>query len=283
MNIVLFGKNGQLGKALQKTINLKSISRKEVNFLNSSSINNFFKKNNFDLIINAAAFTNVDKAENMKKEASLVNTEAPYQIALSAKKMKIPMIHFSTDYVFDGSGKKPWKTIDKTNPISVYGKTKALGEKKILSTGGLNYIIRTSWLFSSSKNNFVYKILNSALKNKEIFVVDDQISGPTSVNDLAKLCKKIIKEIFMNNLDPGIYHFSGTPYVSRFEFAKMILSKSKIESKINIISSNQAKSFRIRPKNSRLNCKKIEKKFGINLPKWEKSLGSIIKEMNYNK
>ena len=277
MRIVVFGQNGQLSKALQKKINSTVVGSKQVNFLNPNEIVNFFKNNNkFDLIINTAAYNDVEKAEISREKAYLINAEAPHQLSKFAKMHSIPLIHFSTDYVFDGSGNDPWKTEDKTNPISEYGKSKVLGEKKIMKSGCKNIIIRTSWLFSNQEKNFVNRIVKKSKEKDKILVVGDQFSGPTYVGDLANFCEIIMGHIKSNNIDYGIYHYSGYPYVSRFDFAKKILNQIKSSTKILEISSNNSKKFQIRPKNSRLDCKKNEKLFNVQMPSWEKSLKKIL-------
>ena len=283
MRIVIFGKNGQLSKALQKIIEAEVVSKKQVNFLYTNEIINYFNNNKFDLIINAAAYNNVEEAETCKEKAYLINAEAPNQLAKIANIQNIPLIHFSSDYVFDGSGEIPWKPEDKTNPISEYGKSKELGELKIIQSKCKNIIVRTSWLFSNQEKNFVNRIIVNSKNQDKISVVGDQFSGPTFVGDLANYCKILIHHLKSNTIQYGIYHYSGYPYVSRFEFAKKILNKINSLTEIKKISSDQSKLFQIRPKNSRLDCKKNKRLFNIEMPNWEVSLNKILDSKFYEK
>jgi len=278
MKIVVFGKNGQLSKAIQKRIDVQSISKKEVNFLKKNEIKKFFYKKNFDLIINTSSFNNIEKAEQNTSNAFKINSNGPMDLSNIAKKNNIPLIHFSSDYVFDGTGSNKWKTNNKTAPISEYGKSKKLGELNIIKSNCKFIIIRTSWLFSSNNNNFVSKIIKLSKKNNEFSVVGDQIGGPTCVDDLADFCKVIVKKIQLGSIKYGIYHFSGLPYVSRYNFAKYILNKTNSSTKIIKINSKSSQNYNLRPKNSKLNCKKTIRIFNVKLPSWKKSLDLILKK-----
>ena len=208
MKILVTGKNGQLGQSIHKIVYTDKgidknsndfffVGRKELDLGNNSNITNYFNKNNrFDLIINCAAYTAVDKAEEEQDFANQVNYLAVKQLAEIANKHKTKLMHISTDYVFDGESDEPYKETDKTNPINVYGKTKLAGERvlqEVMSTNAI--IIRTSWMYSEYGNNFVKTILKLGKERDELNVVSDQIGSPTYATDLAKAIRKYLQLI----------------------------------------------------------------------------------------
>ena len=207
--IFVIGKNSQLGKSIKNiTINSETINnfifvgREELDLSSKSMIKRFFKNKAFDIIINCAAYTNVDKAEKEPELANMINNEAVSQMAQAAKDKQAKFIHISTDYVFDGQNDKPYKEIDQTNPINIYGKTKLAGEKaiqKILPTDAI--VIRVGWMYSEYGNNFVKTMLRLGKEKKEINIVNDQFGSPTYARDLAEVilqimnCKNFKKKI----------------------------------------------------------------------------------------
>ena len=284
--ILVIGKNGQLGRSIQKYVinnykkeNFIFVGRHELDLCNQSMISNYFQNNLFDVIINCAAYTHVDKAEKEYKLADQINNRAVSQLAEITKNQKAKLIHISTDYVFDGLSDKPYREIDKTNPINVYGKTKLAGEKaiqKILPSNAI--IIRVSWMYSEYGSNFVKTMLRIGKNQKEIKVVSDQIGSPTYASDLAQLILKIIKHknSEKKNQKTQIYHYSNLGEISWYEFAKEIFKISKIGCKVNPISSNQYPTPAKRPKNSLMNIDKIFKDYKINIFELKKSLKSCI-------
>ena len=284
--ILVIGKNGQLGRSIQKHVinnykkeNFIFVGRHELDLCNQSMISNYFQNNLFDVIINCAAYTHVDKAEKEYKLADQINNRAVSQLAEITKNQKAKLIHISTDYVFDGLSDKPYREIDKTNPISVYGKTKLAGEKaiqKILPSNAI--IIRVSWMYSEYGSNFVKTMLRIGKNQKEIKVVSDQIGSPTYASDLAQLILKIInyKNSEKKNQKTQIYHYSNLGEISWYEFAKEIFKISKIDCKVNPISSNHYPTAAKRPKNSLMNIDKIFKDYKINIFELKKSLKSCI-------
>jgi len=284
--ILVIGKNGQLGRSIQKHVinnykkeNFIFVGRHELDLCNQSMISNYFQNNLFDVIINCAAYTHVDKAEKEYKLADQINNRAVSQLAEITKNQKAKLIHISTDYVFDGLSDKPYREIDKTNPISVYGKTKLAGEKaiqKILPSNAI--IIRVSWMYSEYGSNFVKTMLRIGKNQKEIKVVSDQIGSPTYASDLAQLILKIIKHknSEKKNQKTQIYHYSNLGEISWYEFAKEIFKISKIDCKVNPISSNHYPTAAKRPKTSLMNIDKIFKDYKINISELKKSLKSCI-------
>ena len=286
MRILITGKNGQLGKSIQKIVNDQSsndfifVGREELDLSGESNISHYFSNNNkFDIIINCAAYTEVDKAEEEQEVANQVNHLAVKQLAQIVNEQQAKLIHISTDYVFDGESDKPYVEEDTTNPINVYGKTKLAGEKalqKIMPTNAT--IIRTSWVYSEYSNNFVKTMLNLGKERDKISVVSDQIGSPTYATDLANVILEIIKNKEFREIDQvtQIYHYSNEGEISWHDFAKEIFKIAKINCKVNPITTQQYPTPARRPKNSLMNNDKIAKVFGVNIPDWEESLYKCI-------
>ncbi len=286
MKVLLFGKNSQVGLTLlkhkPKLINLISINSSEVDFLNASDIASCIFNLKPDFIINAAAYTDVENAELNQDEAFNINANAPEIIAIEAKKINVPLLHISTDYVFDGTGVMPWKPEDKVNPINVYGKSKCDGEKRISNVNGKYCILRTSWVFSEHNKNFLKSVINLANKKNEISIIADQIGGPTSAESIAKACYRLIEAYSNERFVSGIFHFSGFPYVSWADFAKAILLKMNYTTHINEITSLEFEVLATRPKNSRLDCDSLFSTYNIKQPSWENDLVNVIEALKRN-
>jgi len=290
--ILVIGKNGQLGMSIQKKlINKKQsdefifVGREELDLSNNKNIINYFKNNIFDVFINCAAYTQVDKAERDTELSNQINHLAVLQLAKIAKNQKAKIIHISTDYVFDGKNNNPYTEIDKTNPINVYGKTKLEGEKaiqKILMTDAI--IIRVSWLYSEYGSNFVKTMLHLAKKQNQIDVVNDQIGSPTYASDLADVILKVIKDktFINNNQKTQIYHYSNEGNISWYDFAREIFNFSKINCKISPINSKMYQTSAQRPKAVIMNKTKISQRFNINILGLKKSLETCILEILKN-
>lgn len=291
MKIVLLGKNGQVGSNILKKnkdylFNLFSFSRRE---LDISNFQDFESKINIikpDVIVNATAYNFVDLAEENETEAFKVNQDALDFISTFCNKLNIPLIHISTDFVFDGNSSQPYKEDDKVNPLNIYGKSKVGGEDVIKKNLDKHIIIRTSWVFSEIGSNFLKTILKLLETKKSISIVNNQIGSPTSANSISDIIMKILK-IYSNNksLKWGTYHFSGYPYCSWYEFANEISSQYlKFSGSLNCaslvpIDSESYNSKALRPKNSRLNCSKINKIFGFKQDDWKESLNIIIRNI----
>ena len=296
MRILVTGKNGQLGRSINKLINTEVkadnnlnsskfifVGRGELDLSSESSIGHYFNNNDkFDVIINCAAYTAVDRAEEEYELANQVNHLTVKQLAEIVKAQKAKLIHISTDYVFDGESDKPYIETDKTNPINAYGKTKLAGEKalqKIMPTNAI--IIRTSWVYSEFGNNFVSTMLMLGKERDELNVVSDQIGSPTYATDLAGAILEIIKNKEFEGIGQAtqIHHYSNEGKVSWYEFTKEIFKIAKTNCKVNPITTQQYPTPAKRPKNTLMNKNKIIEKFGAKIPYWKESLKMCIKNI----
>ena len=299
MKILLLGKTGQVGKSIIKASDKRnqiiSFDKFEMPLDNikklEKNLSSVLKKNDFDILINAAAFTNVERSEEETKLAKTINSDSLAVITNELYKTKDKkntlLIHFSTDYVFDGSGITPWKPENKTNPINAYGESKVGGELNIFSSYIPYILLRTSWVFSETNNNFLLKILDKIKKREKINIVDDQVGSPTSSDFIANFCFHVIND---KNLlkKTGVYHLTGKGYISWYGFAKYILDiaeREKITSKkitnkiIFPVKSDKFFTKALRPKNSRLDCSKLEKTFDFNRSTWQEQTEDTIKQI----
>ena len=286
MRILVTGKNGQLGKSIHKIVtNNKQtddfvfVGREELDLSNENNIARYFENNVFDLIINCAAYTQVDKAEQEVELANQINHLAVKQLANIANKQQARLIHISTDYVFDGESNKPYIETDKTNPINVYGKTKLAGEKALQETMQTNaIIIRTSWVYSEYDNNFVKTMLRLGKQRDELSVVSDQIGSPTYATDLANAILDIVQNKTFKEAGQKtqVFHYSNEGEISWHEFAKEIFKIAKIDCKANPIVTEQYPTPAQRPKNTSMNKNKIMKTFNANPVPWKDSLDKCL-------
>ena len=283
-NILVTGCEGQLGQSLFerskdfKHYNFFFYSRKDLDITNFNMVEDFIDKKEISTIINCAAFTNVVKAEDELCLANLINHLSVENLANLCYKKSIKLIHISTDYVFDGRKLGSYKETDKTNPLNNYGLTKLRGEEKILKLGlEKSIIIRTSWLYSKSNNNFVSKVIEKISLNKSFGVTDKEFGSPTYSNDLAFAILFIIPKL--NNEKTKIYHFSNLGHCSRFEFAYEI---NKLLNKFIFVKTIEASEANVlRPQNSVLNSQKFINDFSFKINTWKESLHNHI--INQNK
>ena len=286
MKILVTGKNGQLGKSIHKivTSNEKNsefvfVGREVLDLGSQDSIINYFNNNSFDIVINCAAYTAVDKAEKEVELANYINHLAISKIAEISNKHKVKLIHISTDFIFDGVSEKAYLESDDPSPLNIYGKSKLAGEVAVCAAMQKNaIIIRTSWLYSEYSNNFVDTILRKAQKFDELSVVSDQFSSPTNASDLAKVIIQIINHKKFRNHDQStqIYHYSSYGVCSWFEFAREILELANIDCQVNPIETKDYLTDAKRPKYSVLNTDKIVDGFGLEIPFWKDSLKASI-------
>ena len=295
MRILVTGKNGQLGQSINKIVSTGNgknnyqqdnefifVGREELDLSKKESIASYFDNNNFDVIINCGAYTAVDRAEEEQNLTNQVNHLAVKQLVGIAKEQKAKLIHISTDYVFDGTGNKPYKETDKTNPINAYGKTKLAGEKalqEIMPTNAM--IIRTSWVYSEYGNNFVKTMLRLGKERDEINVVSDQIGSPTYATHLANAILDILQNIEFKEVGQKtqVYHYSNAGKVSWHDFAKEIFKIAEVGCKVSPITTEQYPTPAKRPKNSLMNKDKIIEKFEVEILDWKKSLEACIKKI----
>ena len=292
MKILITGSNGQLGKEIRDLISdyneadfiFKDLP--DLDICDFKRLENFIIVNNINGVINCAAYTDVDNAEENLEIATKINSDGVANIVNALEIVNGKLIHISTDYVFDGSNLQPYKESDSVNPIGIYGKTKRDGEINVINSSIDAIVIRTSWLYSNYGNNFVKKILSAALINKELKVVMDQIGSPTYAKDLAKLCL----DIFCNNSSSQIsengriYHYSNEGEISWFDFAAEIMKLAKLDCKILPILTKEFNTKVNSPYYSVLDKRKIKKDFNIEIPYWKESLKYCIlklKNINY--
>jgi dTDP-4-dehydrorhamnose reductase len=273
MKILITGINGQVGHAMMRELNdheLIGLTRQDCDLTNLDKIKEVIDYHQPELIINSAAYTKVDQAEDESELAFQINRDAPRVIAEKAREYNIPLIHFSTDYVFDGEKEGTYVEDDLTNPLSVYGKSKCAGEEAIQEVGGLNYLFRTSWVYSNIGHNFYLTMKRLSQEQEELKVVADQLGVPTANNFIAEQIKKIIPKLHENNT--GVYHLVPDGYCSWYEFAMVIISQTNPNFDIKKIQPIQAQKFVTRakrPQNSVLSNKKIKEVFGLSVSDWK--------------
>ena len=294
MRIIVTGKNGQLGRSVYKLVNTDTrldnnqnpndflfVGREELDLSKENIINHYFDKNDrFDIIINCAAYTAVDKAEEEQDLANQVNHLAVKQLAGIASNQRAKLIHISTDYVFDGESNKPYLETDTPNPINAYSITKLAGEKALQALMPINaIIIRTSWLYSEYGNNFVSTMLRLGKERDELSVVNDQMGSPTYATDLAKAILEIInnKDFETKEQSTEIYHYSNEGDISWYEFAKEIFKITQIECKVNPVKISQYSTTAKRPRSVIMSKDKIVDAFGVNISNWKTSLDACIR------
>ena len=294
MKILLTGKNGQVGFALHKKLvsvgEVIATNRNELNLENSDAIRAFIEKIKPDIIINAAAYTDVDKAEIEIELAHKVNTEAPRVLAEKASQLNIPIIHFSTDYVFDGLKNEPYMETDQVNPQSIYGETKWKGEEAVRNHKK-HIILRISWVFSSRGQNFLKMILKLIQEKTSLNIVSDQRGTPTSADALAEVTYNIVKTILNKDSfkDFGTYHVALEGESNWYQYACFItdeairlgLKTTMTSQDIQSISSDAYLTKAKRPINSRLDMTKIKKTFMLELPHWKTEVSFLLKNYYY--
>ena len=277
MRVLILGASGQLGSDLIKKIKKVALSQKEnkINYFDKSKINNEIKKKLPKIIINCVAYTNVNDANKNKLECKYLNSTFPKILAEICKKNDITLIHFSTDFVFNGKSKKKYLENSKTSPLNYYGKSKLIGDKNIIKSGCKYFIFRISWLYNIHyKNNFINKVKHQILNKDSFTLPEDEIGSPMSTNLLANYINIFIKKLKKKKIKPGIFNLTCNDYTSRYnlgvEISKILKKNHFIApAKISkIIKKNSVK----RPKNSRLNIKKIEKILNLKIYNWKKDL-----------
>lgn len=284
-NVWLVGSNGMLGTQIKKELTVNGIdfysSDIEIDITEMDVLNNFTKDKNFEWVINCAAYTDVDKAENRKEPVFDINSIGPENLARIALSKNAVLIHFSTDYVYEGTQKSSYSEDDNTNPLSMYGKSKLLGEQKIINIMDKYFIFRLSWLYGIHGKNFVKTIVRLLKNRKKIKVVDDQIGSPTYCGLLAE---NIVKLISDNRKQYGVYNYSDKGKISWYDFAIAIKNNSlknnllKTDKEIVPISSKEYNSEAERPKNSFMDKSRVIKDLNFLVLDWEKNLKIYFKK-----
>ncbi|MCA0044102.1 dTDP-4-dehydrorhamnose reductase [Celeribacter litoreus] len=278
--ILVFGKTGQVATELQLLLpKARFLGRDEADLTDPRACAAQIRDLKPAAVINAAAYTAVDKAEDDTLVATLVNAAAPTEMAETCAEMGIPFVHISTDYVFDGAGETAFKTTDPTGPLGAYGETKLEGENGIREAGCVFAILRTSWVFSAHGGNFVKTMLRLAESRDKLTVVADQIGGPTPARNIAKACVSIAEQLLADAGKSGTYHFSGAPDVSWADFAREIFAQAGKEMTVEDIPTSAYPTPAKRPGNSRMDCSTTKDTFGIDRPDWRAGLAQVLSEV----
>ena len=295
MRILLFGKNGQVGWELQRSLSSMGrlvalgVDDQELcgDFTHPDGIIQTIHTISPDVIVNAAAYTAVDKAESEPELAHTINVLAPEILAQESRKLGAWLIHYSTDYVFEGNGIKPWKETDPTVPLNVYGSTKLEGEKAIFNSGCQHLIFRTSWVYSARGKNFAKTMIRLAREHDHLTVIDDQIGAPTGADLLADVTIHSIRTALRQPQVSGLYHLAAKGEISWYGYARFILDivrqagiKLKVapESVLPVTTDAVSQPAR-RPGNSRLDTRKIESTFDLTLPLWQTGVARMLTEI----
>ncbi|MFI3267041.1 MAG: dTDP-4-dehydrorhamnose reductase [Rikenellaceae bacterium] len=281
-NIMVTGANGQLGNEIQQL----SIHQKQMQFFftdvdklditSFEQLETFILAHNIDCIINCAAYTNVEAAEDNKQLSNEINHLGAKTLALCSLKHETTLVHVSTDYVFDGSANEPYKEQDAVNPKNVYGSTKLEGERAIIDSGCKSIIVRTSWLYSSHGNNFLKTMLKLGNTKEKITVVSDQIGTPTWAADLAAAIITAVKQLSSKPLYGEIFHYSNQGVCSWYDFAKQIMDTANLNCMVEPVDSSQYPTKAARPAYSVMDKSKIKAHFGISIPQWQESVSKCI-------
>lgn len=279
MKLLIFGKTGQVARELQRLApDATYLGRDEADLLNPAACAAAIAAHDADAIINAAAWTAVDKAETEEAAATLVNGDAPTAMAKAAAAKGVPFLHISTDYVFDGAGDQPFAPDHPTGPLGAYGRSKLKGEQGVRAAKGNHLILRTSWVVSAHGANFVKTMLRLGASKASLTVVADQIGGPTPAVAIAEALLTAAKAM-TQGAQGGTHHFAGTPDTSWADFARAIMAEGNLPCEIHDIPTSQYPTPAKRPLNSRLDCRALTAAFGIPRPDWRKGLAAIVKEL----
>ncbi len=280
MRPLVFGKNGQVARALQVLApEAVFLGREEVDLSIPELAAEAIATHAPDAVINAAAYTAVDRAEQEEPLAARINGAAPTIMAEACADLGIPLVHISSDYVFDGAGSTPFAPSDRTAPQNAYGWTKLAGEQGIQAAKGSYGILRTSWVFSAYGANFVKTMLRLGGERDSLSVVADQIGGPTPAADIAAACIGMAEALAQDPSKRGIYHFSGTPETSWAEFAREIFAQAGLDCQVEDITSEAYPTPAKRPLNSRLDCSSFEKVSGLPRPDWKAGLAAVLRDL----
>lgn len=279
MKILVFGKTGQVATELQRQADVIALARDQADLSKPEECAAVVRATDADVIINAAAYTAVDKAEDEEPLANLINGAAPAAMARAAADRNIPFLHISTDYVFDGTGTLPFLPDARTGPLGAYGRSKLLGEIGVRGANGPHAILRTSWVFSAHGANFVKTMLRLGAERDQLGIVADQIGGPTAAADIAAALLQMAKSFHHGANHTGTYHFSGAPDTSWAGFAREIFSQSGLTVQVNDISTSDFPTPAQRPANSRMDCTALSASFDIQRPDWRQSLRDVLNDL----
>lgn len=290
MKILVTGADGQVGSEIRKvassynSYSFQFLNREGLDITDRAAVNQLFKKSKPDILINCAAYTAVDKAEEDQAKAILVNVDAAAILAEACKEHDCIMVHYSSDYVYHIGGNQPLVESDNNNPKGIYASTKLEGEQRVLDILEKSIVIRTSWVYSSFGNNFVKTMIRLGKERDKLNIVSDQIGTPTYAHDIAVATLEIIKQITSADFeDFGIYNFSNSGITNWADFAKKIFELENIECEVYPITTREFGAPADRPLWSVLSKEKIQQTFGLNIPNWEKSLQKCLMELKKGK
>ncbi len=300
MKILLLGKKGQVGWELQRSLSvlgeLVALDHDSTDFCgdftNPAGLAHTVRQLRPQLIVNAAAHTAVDRAENEPELAHAINAHAPGVLAQTARELDAWLVHYSTDYVFDGSGSRPWKETDTTAPLSVYGRSKRAGEEAILASGCRHLIFRTSWVYGARGGNFARTMLRLAAEREQLQVIDDQIGAPTGADLLADVTAHAVRHVLpqqrRNDLTPsGLYHVAASGETSWHGYARFVLQRAQAAGhalkagpqQVQPVPTTAYPTPAKRPHNSRLDTQLLQNTFGFRLPPWEAGVARMLDEI----
>ena len=276
--ILVFGKTGQVATELQRQADVTALGRDQADLSDPQACAAVIADLKPSVVINAAAYTAVDKAEEEEAKAQTINAAAPGAMAGACVHLDIPFLHISTDYVFDGSGTKAWRETDPVSPQNAYGRTKLAGEQAIRAAGARHIILRTAWVFSAHGANFVKTMLRLSETRDALSVVEDQIGGPTPAADIAATLLTLADHM-RDGADEGTYHYAGAPHTSWADFAREIFKQAGRDVTVTGIPSADYPTPAQRPLNSRLDCAKLASDFGIMPADWKAGLAAVLKDL----
>ena len=279
MDILVFGKTGQVAQELAAHGGVICVGRELADLSDPAACAALIRERKPQAVINAAAYTAVDKAEEEEDLATTINGAAPGAMAEACAQLSIPFVHISTDYVFAGSGDVPWSPEDPVAPPNAYGRSKLAGEEAVRAAGGAFAILRTSWVVSAHGHNFVKTMLRLGADRDKLTIVADQIGAPTPARDIAAACVTMAKQLTEDAGKAGTYHFQGAPFASWADFARAIFEISGTTCAVEDIPTTAFPTPAVRPLNSRLDCTALETVFGITPPNWRQGLSEILNDL----
>lgn len=277
--LLIFGRTGQVARELQQLAPVWALGRDAADLAQPGACAAAIHAHRPRAVINAAAYTAVDRAEAQEDLATAINGAAPAEMALACAALNIPLVHISTDYVFAGTGHRPWAPGDMAQPANAYGRSKWAGEEGIRASGCTHAILRTSWVFSAHDANFVKTMLRLSDTRDQISVVDDQIGGPTPARAIAAACLAIADQLQEAPEKTGTYHFSGAPDASWCAFARAIFRQAARPTRVQAISTSAYPTPAARPLNSRLECNTTTSVFGLARPDWHAGLKECLTQL----
>jgi dTDP-4-dehydrorhamnose reductase len=283
MRVLVFGQTGQVARALAQQasadLTVTCLGRDRADLTDPAACAAIIAQTDADVVINAAAYTAVDRAEAEPDLAHAINAAAPAAMAAACAARDIAFLHISTDYVFDGSASAPWQVDDWPSPLGVYGASKLAGEAGVRAAAGAHVILRTSWVFSAHGANFVKTMLRLGAARPDINVVADQHGGPTAADDIAAALITIARAFARGQGISGTYHYSGAPNVSWADFARAIFASAQIDCAVQDIPTSAYPTPAARPANSRLDCSALARDYAIIRPNWQASLTKVIRTL----